>query len=39
LSKPEGIDRFIGRRPIFAFDNSGGDRLEWTADGEGLRLA
>ena len=31
--KPEGINRFIGRRPIFAFGNSDGDQqmLEWTA--------
>jgi hypothetical protein len=25
--KPVGINRFIGRRPIFAFGNSDGDRL------------
>ena len=32
------IDRFIGRRPIFAFGNSDGDKemLEWTAAGAGL---
>jgi hypothetical protein len=31
--KPEGINRFIGRRPVFAFGNSDGDKemLEWTA--------
>ena len=31
--KPEGINHFIGRRPIFAFGNSDGDKemLEWTA--------
>lgn len=31
--KPVGIQRFIGRRPIFAFGNSDGDKemLEWTA--------
>ena len=31
--KPEGINHFIGRQPIFAFGNSDGDRemLEWTA--------
>jgi len=31
--KPVGINRFIGRRPIFAFGNSDGDKemLEWTA--------
>jgi phosphoglycolate phosphatase-like HAD superfamily hydrolase len=39
--KPVGINHFIGRRPIFAFGNSDGDRqmLEWTAAGEGLRFA
>jgi phosphoserine phosphatase len=33
--KPVGIDRFIGRRPVFAFGNSDGDQqmLEWTAGG------
>jgi phosphoglycolate phosphatase-like HAD superfamily hydrolase len=33
--KPEGINRFIGRRPVFAFGNSDGDQqmLEWTAAG------
>ena len=36
--KPVAIDRFIGRRPIFAFGNSDGDKemLEWTAAGVGL---
>ncbi len=31
--KPVGINRFIGRRPIFAFGNSDGDlqMLQWTA--------
>jgi phosphoglycolate phosphatase-like HAD superfamily hydrolase len=31
--KPPAIDRFIGRRPIFAFGNSDGDKevLQWTA--------
>jgi phosphoglycolate phosphatase-like HAD superfamily hydrolase len=31
--KPAGINRFIGRRPIFAFGNSDGDlqMLQWTA--------
>ncbi len=31
--KPVGIQRFLGRRPIFAFGNSDGDKemLEWTA--------
>ena len=34
--KPVGINRFIGRRPIFAFGNSDGDQqmLEWTAAGQ-----
>lgn len=38
--KPAGINRFIGRRPIFAFGNSDGDQqmLEWTAAGSGLRF-
>ena len=38
--KPEGIDRFIGRRPIFAFGNSDGDwqMLQWTAAGSGARF-
>ena len=38
--KAEGIDHFIGRRPIFAFGNSDGDKemLEWTAAGDGLRF-
>ena len=35
-----GINKFIGRRPIFAFGNSDGDKemLEWTAAGDGLRF-
>lgn len=35
--KPVGINRFIGRRPIFAFGNSDGDlqMLQWTAAGNG----
>ena len=35
-----GIQRFIGRRPIFAFGNSDGDKqmLEWTAGGDGPRF-
>lgn len=35
--KPVGINRFIGRRPIFAFGNSDGDlqMLQWTAAGSG----
>jgi phosphoglycolate phosphatase-like HAD superfamily hydrolase len=39
--KPVGINRFIGRRPIFAFGNSDGDlqMLQWTMAGEGARLA
>ncbi len=38
--KPVGINRFIGRRPIFAFGNSDGDQqmLEWTAAGSGRPL-
>ena len=38
--KPAGINRFIGRRPIFAFGNSDGDHqmLQWTAAGEGPRF-
>jgi hypothetical protein len=38
--KPSGINRFIGRRPIFAFGNSDGDQqmLEWTAAGSGARF-
>ena len=39
--KPVGINHFIGRRPIFAFGNSDGDKqmLEWTTAGDGLRFA
>jgi hypothetical protein len=39
--KPVGINRFIGRRPIFAFGNSDGDlqMLQWTAAGNGPRFA
>jgi phosphoglycolate phosphatase-like HAD superfamily hydrolase len=39
--KPVGINRFIGRRPIFAFGNSDGDQqmLEWTTAGGGARFA
>jgi phosphoglycolate phosphatase-like HAD superfamily hydrolase len=35
--KPVGINRFIGRRPIFAFGNSDGDlqMLQWTAADDG----
>ena len=38
--KPVGINKFIGRRPIFAFGNSDGDlqMLQWTAAGEGPRF-
>jgi phosphoglycolate phosphatase-like HAD superfamily hydrolase len=39
--KPVGINRFIGRRPVFAFGNSDGDlqMLQWTMAGKGLRFA
>ncbi|ACA15721.1 NapD-like protein [Methylobacterium sp. 4-46] len=39
-SKPSGIDRFIGRRPVLAFGNSDGDHqmLQWTAAGAGPRF-
>jgi phosphoserine phosphatase len=38
--KPVGINRFIGRRPVFAFGNSDGDlqMLQWTAAGKGRRF-
>jgi phosphoglycolate phosphatase-like HAD superfamily hydrolase len=38
--KPVGINRFIGRHPIFAFGNSDGDlqMLQWTAAGDGPRF-
>lgn len=38
--KPIGIQKFIGRRPLFAFGNSDGDQqmLEWTAAGNGKRF-
>ena len=38
--KPEGINRFIGRRPVLAFGNSDGDQqmLEWTAARNGASL-
>ena len=38
--KPEGIQNFIGQRPVFAFGNSDGDQqmLEWTAAGRGARF-
>jgi hypothetical protein len=36
-TKPMGIHKFIGRRPILSFGNSDGDleMLQWTAAGEG----
>jgi phosphoglycolate phosphatase-like HAD superfamily hydrolase len=39
--KPVGINRFIGRRPIFAFGNSDGDleMLQWATAGSGARFA
>jgi hypothetical protein len=39
--KPVGINKFIGRRPVFAFGNSDGDQqmLEWVAAGSGPRFA
>jgi phosphoglycolate phosphatase-like HAD superfamily hydrolase len=38
--KPVAINKFIGRRPIFAFGNSDGDlqMLQWTASGKGTRF-
>jgi hypothetical protein len=38
--KPVGINRFVGRRPIFALGNSDGDQqmLEWTAAASGARF-
>jgi hypothetical protein len=38
--KPVGINRFIGRRPIFAFGNSDGDleMLQYTTIGQSPRL-
>ncbi|MCF7983782.1 MAG: haloacid dehalogenase-like hydrolase [Thiohalocapsa sp.] len=38
--KPVGIQRHIGRRPIFAWGNSDGDyqMLQWTTAGDGRRL-
>jgi len=38
--KPVNIQKFIGRRPVFAFGNSDGDQqmLQWTAAGEGARF-
>jgi phosphoglycolate phosphatase-like HAD superfamily hydrolase len=39
--KPVGIQKFIGRRPVFAFGNSDGDlqMLQWTTAGTGARFA
>ena len=39
--KPVAINKFIGRRPVFAFGNSDGDQqmLEWTTAGSGPRFA
>ena len=39
-SKPIGIHKFIGRRPIAAFGNSDGDlqMLQWTSAGKGRRF-
>jgi phosphoglycolate phosphatase-like HAD superfamily hydrolase len=39
--KPVGINRFIGRRPLFSFGNSDGDlqMLQWTTAGTGARFA
>jgi hypothetical protein len=38
--KPAGINKFIGRVPVFAFGNSDGDHqmLQWTAAGGGARF-
>jgi hypothetical protein len=38
--KPLGINKFIGRKPVFASGNSDGDlpMLQWTASGKGLRF-
>ena len=38
--KPVGINRFIGRRPVFAYGNSDGDQqmLGWTAAGAAARF-
>lgn len=38
--KPVSINKFIGRRPVFAAGNSDGDlqMLQWTAAGDGARL-
>jgi phosphoglycolate phosphatase-like HAD superfamily hydrolase len=38
--KPVGIQTYIGRRPVMAFDNSDGDQqmLEWATAGSGARF-
>ncbi|MBA2963793.1 MULTISPECIES: HAD family hydrolase [Ramlibacter] len=38
--KPVAIQKYIGRRPVFAFGNSDGDlqMLQWTAAGPGARF-
>lgn len=38
--KPVGINRFIGRKPIFCAGNSDGDlqMMQWTASGPGKRM-
>ena len=38
--KPVGINRFIGRKPIFCSGNSDGDlqMMQWTASGEGKHM-
>jgi hypothetical protein len=38
--KPVGINRFIGRKPIFCSGNSDGDlaMMQWTASGPGKRM-
>lgn len=40
VGKPVGLDRHLGRRPIFAAGNSDGDfqMLEWTTSGDGPRF-
>jgi len=39
--KPVGINRFIGRKPVFCSGNSDGDlaMMQWTASGSGKRFA
>jgi len=38
--KPLGINKFIGRKPVFASGNSDGDlpMMQWAASGDGLRF-